>query len=131
MEEIVKNVIQIGERLIYPEYLEDGILYLVSRGDADESLALKVKETSLNLIKNRGIINILVDVNHSGNSSSGARKVWKELTEHEQVGKVAFVGLHMVARVIAGFIMSISGNKKIKFFSNKEDALSWFGSAEL
>ena len=71
-------------------------------------------------------LKFLIDLNDAGKNSAEARKVWKDISEHEYTSKVALVGIHPVARVIAGFVMSISTSNKIKFFSTREKALKWF-----
>lgn len=67
----------------------------------------------------------LVDLNDSGKNSPEARKIWKEVSESEHTSKIALVGVHPVARVIAGFVMSASASTKIQFFSTREKALKW------
>jgi len=68
---------------------------------------------------------MLLDINKAGQVSSGARKIGKETFEDEKVGKVAFVGLHPVARVIASFVMGVTRKKDMRFFKTKEEALAW------
>lgn len=111
-------------------YVEDDILFTYAYGDVDERIAMEVKRIVFELLKDRGPTNTYIDVNNSGKSTPEARRIWKELSEHEKTGKVAFVGMHIVARVIAGFIMKVSGNRKLRFFSNKEDALTWLKNPE-
>jgi hypothetical protein len=112
-------------------YVKNGILYVIAVGDTNEEIALKIKAVVLEIFKSSGKINTFIDMNESGKSTPEARKIWKELSEHENTGKVAFVGLHMVARVIAGFLMKVSGNKKSRFFSNREEALEWLKNDSL
>lgn len=70
-------------------------------------------------------LNFVIDLNDAGKNSSEARKVWKDVSEHKFTCKVALVGIHPVARVIAGFVMSISLSSKMQFFSSREKALKW------
>jgi hypothetical protein len=67
----------------------------------------------------------LIDLNDAGKNSAEARKVWKDISDNEYTCKVALVGIHPVARVIAGFVMSISTGSKIQFFGSREKALKW------
>jgi hypothetical protein len=67
----------------------------------------------------------LVDLNHAGKNSAEARKVWKDISDSEFTCKIALIGIHPVARVIAGFVMSISSSSKMQFFSTREKALEW------
>jgi hypothetical protein len=70
-------------------------------------------------------LNFVIDLNDAGKNSAEARKVWKDVAEYEYTCKVALIGIHPVARVIAGFVMSISTSSKIQFFSTREKALKW------
>jgi hypothetical protein len=70
-------------------------------------------------------IMFLVDLNHAGKNSAEARKVWKDISENQNTYKVGLVGIHPVARVIAGFVMIISASSKMQFFSTPEKALRW------
>ena len=70
-------------------------------------------------------LNFVIDLNDAGKNSTEARKIWKNVSEHEYTGKIALVGIHPVARVIAGFVMSISLSSKLQFFSTREKALKW------
>jgi hypothetical protein len=106
-------------------YLEDNILYAIAGDEVNDEIATKIKEIVLEMLKDRDKTNTLVDVNKSKNSSFAARRTWKELTEHEKTGKVAYVGNHPVAQVNAQFIMHLSGNKEIRFFYDREKALGW------
>lgn len=108
---------------------EDDILYGIADGDIDEEIAVKIKEVVLNFAnsgKYKGErLNTLVDVNKAGKHSSKARKIWIELSEHEKAGKIAYYGMHPVARVFVSFIMGISKKKDLRFFKTKEEALEW------
>jgi hypothetical protein len=72
-----------------------------------------------------GPLNFIIDLNDAGKNSPEARKVWKDVSENEYTGKIALVGIHPVARVIAGFVLSISLSSKMQFFSTREKALKW------
>jgi len=70
-------------------------------------------------------LNFLIDLNEAGKNSPEARKAWKDVSDDDLTCKVALVGIHPVARVIAGFVMSVSVSSKIRFFSTQEKALKW------
>ena len=70
-------------------------------------------------------MNVFIDLNKAGKGSPEARKIWKKLTENEKTGRVAFFGLHPVARVLASFTMGVSKNKDMRFFKTREEALEW------
>ena len=124
MEEKDREIIIDAGRL----YLgEDNILYITPcEGDTDKKRAIEASEVSLRLLNMvEGKVNTLVDVNKVGKQSSGARKIWNEWAENEKVGKIALIGLHPVARVIASFIMGTARKKDMRFFKTKEEALAW------
>jgi len=113
--------IHVGRNLVY---VKDEIVHVIAIGDNDEETALRIRCLALEIQEKFGSLNAMIDLNKAGKSTPEARKVWKELTELGNV-KVAFVGLHPVARVLASFTMVVSGNKNTRFFSSQDEALSW------
>jgi hypothetical protein len=113
-------------------YMENDLLFIFTKGgNSDGKIALEAKEIILGFIKQRTNIKVLIDINKSGRSTPEARKIWIELSRHESIDKIAFVGLHMVARVLAVFYIKLSGNGKSRFFNNTEEALKWFKNDSL
>jgi hypothetical protein len=106
-------------------YVDDNILYIISNGDTDEEAAIRIKEAILEFFKARNKTSIFVDMNNFGKITPEARRKAKEVMNHEKTGNIAFVGNHPVARVIAEFLILVSGNKKSRFFGNPEEALNW------
>jgi len=105
---------------------EDDIFYETIIGKQDEKTVLAALEhhnKSKNMVEGR--MKMLIDINKAGQVSSGARKIGKETLEDEKVGKVAFVGLHPVARVIASFVMGVTRKRDMRFFKTREEALAW------
>jgi hypothetical protein len=116
--------IRVGENRLYLG--EDNVLYVTVFGEIDEKIAIAIKEADLkfkNIVEEK--YDVLADINKSGKHSSEARKIWKEMTEHEKTGKVAMFGMHPVARVIASFVMGVTRKKDMRFFKTKEKALLW------
>jgi hypothetical protein len=116
--------IRVGENRLYLG--EDNVLYITVFGEIDEKIAIAIKEADLkfkNMVEEK--YDVLADMNKSGKHSSEARKIWKEMTEHEKTGKVAMFGMHPVARIIASFVMGVSKKKDMRFFKTKEEALLW------
>ncbi len=114
----------IGENRLY--FGEDNICYITVVGDVNEEIANAIKEVDLkfkNTIEEK--LNILADLNKAGQQSSKARKIWKEMTEHEKSGKIAMVGMHPVARVVASFVMGVTKKEDMRFFKTKDEALAW------
>jgi len=105
---------------------EDNILYLTVVGIVDEKTVSAIIVAILKIRgKMEGKIDLLVDITEAGKPLPGARKIWKKMIEDEKTGKVAFFGMHPVARVLASFVMGVSKKKDIRFFKTKEEALAW------
>ena len=106
---------------------DDNIIYIDPfEGDMDEKLAIKACEAALRLMNMiEGKVNALIDLNKVGRQSTEARKRWQDWADNEKTGKIAYVGLHPVARVLASFVMGVSRNKDMCFFKTKEEALTW------
>ena len=116
--------IWVGESRFYLG--EDNILYVTVVGEVDEKIALATKEADLkfkNIVEVK--FDVLGDLNRAGQPSSEARKIWKEMAEHEKTGKIAMFGMHPVARVLASFITGVTKKKDMRFFKTKEEALKW------
>ena len=107
-------------------FVHPNIAYYIVIGEDTEEKALSVKECHIKLSNMiEGKLKLIVDLTHGGKSSPEARKIFKELSELERTGKIALIGIHPVARVIASFVMGISKNKDMRFFKTKEEALAW------
>jgi len=105
---------------------EDNIIYVTAAGSPDEKTAIANKEAIIKLASMvEGKVNVLLDVTAVGKQSLEARKVWKEYNEYEKFGKLALVGLHPVAQVVASFVMGACKKKDMRFFKTKQEALVW------
>ena len=124
VKQVSEREIWIGENRMYLG--KDNIIYVTAVGEIDEKIAVECKEAMFNLINMvEEKANYLIDLNKGGKTSPAARKIFNELNEHEKAGKIAFFGLHPVARVLASFIGGTSKKKDIQFFKTKEGALAW------
>jgi len=131
MEEKSVEIKQVSEREIWVGesrfFLgEDGILYETMVVKNDEKTVLAFMDASNILISNfEGKIKFCIDLNKAEQSTSEARKKgWRRLDD-ERYGKIAFFGIHPVARVLASFFMGVTKKKDTRFFKSKEDALAW------
>lgn len=119
------RTVHVGENIIHLG--EDDMFYLTIVGEIDEEIASgfinAIGEIEKKIEEKKR--NVFIDNNKAGKISSKARKIFHKLDNREASGKVAIFGLHPVARVIASFYMGVSKNKKMRFFSNKEEALAW------
>jgi len=87
---------------------------------------IKIKEAGLKLANMvDGKVDVILDHNKAGKTSSKTRKIFKEMTEHEKFGKIAHYGVHPVAKVLASFIMGMSKKTDMRFFKTKKEALAW------
>ncbi len=116
--------IWVGENRLYLG--EDNILYetLVGKQDLETVIAIQEASDKLRSLV-EGKINVLADLNKTGQPTPQARKAGKERLEKEGFGKVALFGMHPVARVLASFIMGVTKKEDMRFFKTKEDALAW------
>jgi ubiquinone biosynthesis protein UbiJ len=127
---VAKNIVEndreiwVGKNRIYLG--DDKVLYLAILGEIDDKIQIAINEACVELMRMvEGKVNTLIDLNNAGKTSKEARKRQKEISESEKTGKVALIGLHPVARVIAAFFMGISENKNVRFFKTRENALIW------
>jgi len=105
---------------------EDNILYETVVGEVDEKMVRAMNDATNKLTDTgKGKVNVLVDLSRTGKSTPGARKQARERLEVEGIGKVAFFGLHPVARVLASFFMGVTRKEDMRFFKTREEALAW------
>ena len=105
---------------------DDDIIHGIFEGDVNAETATKIGESILKLSKHvEGKVNILNDINKTGNPSTEARKILQKYIIHEKIGKVAIFGMHPVARIIASFFIGVTKKKDIQFFKTKEEAVKW------
>ena len=131
MEDIIKNAGQMNDREIWIKenqlYVgDDNIIYDIAKGETDEEIALGIKKAILKLASlDPGKANLCVDLSKAGKPSPAARKIYLSITENKKIGKIALVGLHPVAQVLASSITTLSGKKDLRFFKYKKSAEAW------
>ncbi len=104
----------------------DNIAYFIIIGEHDENTASAIAETFLKLINMvDGKVNALGDLNKTRKQSPEARKIWKEVSAHEKVGKLALIGMHPVARVLASFVQGPTKKKDMRFLRPRKKL--WLG----
>ena len=123
MKEKTKEI-WVGENRFYLD--EDNILHITAASEQNRKAANILKEAT-DTFKSRVArkMNIFLDLNKVRKTSPEARKIGQEMLEDEEIGKVAFFGLHPVARVVAAFIIGVSKKKNLRFFKTEEEALTW------
>lgn len=116
--------IWVGKSRFY--FGEDNILYETIVGDVDEKIALAMKEAAdklRNLVE--GDTCVLVDLEKAGRQTAKARIIGIKALEEEKLKKIALLGTHPVAKIIASFVIGFTKKKGIRFFSSREEALKW------
>lgn len=121
---ISENEIFVGENRICLG--EDNVLNFINVGEMTEIIASECCEAMLKLVSGQGRkVDYLIDLNKGGKLSPAARKMLQEFTDQHVQGKLAFCGLHPVARVLASFFMGPARKKNRHFFKTKEEAEKW------
>ncbi len=124
IKQVSEREIWVGENRFY--LAEDDIIYITIVGDVDKDIAIACRDAPYKLADMiEGKAHLIIDLNNAGHQSSEARKIGQEAFENENLGKIAYHGLHPVARVIASFLMGVSKKEDVRFFKTKEDALAW------
>lgn len=107
-------------------YLKDNIVYVTNVGEDTETKAIAMKKAYFELISDiEGKVNVFIDLSLSQKPSPKVRGIWKELTEHEKTGRIAFLVINPVLRMLASFVAGVSKNKDMRFFETKEKAVAW------
>ena len=106
--------------------IEKNIIYVIAVGEVTTELAIAQVEVHNKLeALVDGPVNYLIDLSDGGKSSPEARKIWEQIGENVKKSKLAFFGLNSVARMLASFVMGISGKSNQRFFKTKAEALRW------
>jgi hypothetical protein len=105
---------------------DENIIYFDIGDDFNEDSVFKMRNVFNELLEmNNGITNMYIEGINNGKPSLTVRKTFIEMTEHEQLGKVAILGNNPVVRVIASFIIGVSRNRNMRIFKTKDEALDW------
>lgn len=105
---------------------EDGILRVHVSGQLDEEAMNSLTEELRRILEKRsGKANILVDAIAGVEISSKARKIGARMAKWPRIGRIAIYGVGVVSKVLALFMIEISGKENMKFFENEEEALKW------
>ena len=114
----------VGKNRIY--FSPDNILRITGVGELDEETMNMMYDAFLKFVTMvEGEVKVIVDLNETGKMSTGARKAAAKMADDEKIGKIAFFGLHPVARVIASFFMGIAQKNDMHLFRTEAEALAW------
>lgn len=107
-------------------FIDDNIIHVTPKGDINKATAGGILKLFTKLIEMiDGDVYIIIDLNAAGKPSPVAREVGRKVFENAKVNKIAFWGVHPVARIIALFMVGISQKENIRFFNTREKALEW------
>ena len=129
IKQVSETEIWVGETRLYLD--DEKIIHVEQVSTPDKKQALLEVDAYYkiaNLVD--GKVGMLIDINKSGKPSHDARKIYQRSVEEEKFGKVAFVGLHPVAKVMATFVIGVTKKKEINYFNTKEEALAWLKEDE-
>lgn len=117
---------------------KDGIInltFLVEELEAEAGtrLAELVRRDSLEIFNKNPdkIYDVIVDLSPLGEnvsySSKETRKIYAGLVSHKQIKNIAFAGPNNIfyKTVVSLIYLATGGNKKAKWFPDREQALSW------
>jgi predicted membrane channel-forming protein YqfA (hemolysin III family) len=68
---------------------------------------------------------MLIDIYKEGSVSSAAGKFSVESLKEEKYARCAIFGLATFVCVLVSFIVHASGVKKVRYFTNENEALKW------
>ncbi len=104
----------------------NNILHVTPSGIVSYEDSVKIREVFISILDSTdGKVNVMVDLNYAGKPSLNARKVAKEIMSRDKIEKIAFVGMHSVAGVIASFMIKFLNKNEAQFFNTKQEALNW------
>ena len=107
-------------------FLDGNIIYDIGVGGSDGHLASAIRDA---IFRFRSMITghagLLVDLNRATKPSVDARKIYLEITNDERLNKIALIGLHPVARVLASSLTMVTLKNNVRFFKTKEEAVLW------
>lgn len=112
---------------------QDGIIYITFQGDQTyntvNELESYMQEAAKKLQELGRPILVLGDTTGMTHQDSGSRKAGSEMMSHINLSKYALVITSTYLRVISKLIAKATGlEKKVKHFSNREDAITWLKS---
>ena len=107
----------------------DGVIWISPPAAVDEGVARDMHADVLRIIDEiRGGRPTPVVVNQESvkNVSSKARKALSEMTGHDGISRVAFIGGTAFIRTVSNFIFRMSGKAhKMRLFTVEADAAAW------
>lgn len=104
------------------------VIRLQVEGQIDEETSQAVLDTIEKLVpglKNPEKVKTLVISSNFGKATPKGRKIFYENVKRPTLYKMAFVGKSMYIKAIITFIQIFSGLKKVRLFSDEQEAIRW------
>ncbi len=105
--------------------LEGDIIRYIIAAPVDSIEAKKLNNVGAEYLDNNEAFSVLIDLKHSTQFSSGARKEWVKFLQNSKIKKTAIFGGNIFVRTLASFVIAASKSKNIKFFTKEENAKNW------
>jgi hypothetical protein len=129
MKKVMFEKISDGEYFVNGTHillLGNDIVYVEPHGEqSDESAQLLFELYLQHKFIGSTPTKYLINLNFAGKNSPGARKTWQQIGELETTLKIAYYGLHPVAKVLASFVIGFAGKRNSRFFFDRGDAIKW------
>ena len=105
---------------------KDNIIYVTLKGKIDYDTLLKMRGAFFKiLIAGNEKCNILAINKKTENLTLNFKKIFKEVSECDNFGKVAVLNLNPKPSGFSSLVARLSKNENLDFFDSREDALSW------
>ncbi|MHB8651644.1 MAG: SpoIIAA family protein [Minisyncoccota bacterium] len=109
---------------------DQGVLRYRLLGSVDEKEAERLDTVGREYLDRGEASAVLIDMQHSNDFSSAARRRWVGFLQHPAIRCTAIFGGNVFVRTLAAFVMGASQKKNIKFFATEKEALAWIETKE-
>lgn len=105
---------------------DSNTIHIIMCGETDYELAKGISDACDELVAMvNGKVNVLVDLNKAGKATPEARHEGKRRMNPDRSIKIAYFGLHPVAKVLATIMILFAKHKGMRFFNSEEEARKW------
>ncbi|MBI3511199.1 MAG: STAS/SEC14 domain-containing protein [Bacteroidetes bacterium] len=111
----------------------DDIIYFVFEGDQDGDTVMAVMKEMMSCAEKISLagkkILMLGNIDGTKKHNAAARKAGLEMSKQMKFDRIAMTGGNVFTRNVAKLVITATGDKRIKFFSAREEAEVWLKSA--
>lgn len=119
-----KNEKWVGQTRI--RLVEGKLIQVDVHGGGDERRAMAIRDRVVELLEGVSVpVDVMVCLDRASKSNYKARRIWREMAHDPKFRKIAMVGAHPVARVLASFAMDLAGTTRMRFFATEQAAAEW------